>query len=65
MLLQPNDETLKALVLIGSSYARNDARRSFVPTGEIVDRLHLADADGVFDAGTAHEQAQRFMEDYA
>lgn len=65
-LLQPNDAVLRALVII----ARSRATVQFTPA-TLVDRLHRADADGVFDgAGPVYDEAdvsamvERFEEDY-
>ena len=61
MLLKPTDEVLKALVLIGSAIRSSGSR---VDGEGIVERLHRADADGVFDSGSALQMARNFCEDY-
>jgi hypothetical protein len=61
MLLKPTDEVLKAVVLIGSKVQSSGSHLS---AREIVERMHRADADGVFDSGTACEMARSFMQCY-
>lgn len=61
MLLNKTDEVLKAVVLIGSKVRYSGCDTS---AREIVERLHRADADDVFDEGTAQDMARRFCTEY-
>ena len=61
MLLSPTYEVLKAVVLIGSKV---QSIGSHMSAREIVDRMHRADADGVFGSGSACDMARNFVQDY-
>jgi predicted metalloprotease len=61
MLLTPNDTVLEALVVIGARIAR---AKHVVSTDELLERLHRADADDVFDHGSSTQMADAFVADY-